>query len=279
MFLLINSCVAKVFIIFTKKQHMKYLLLLISLLSFKGFSQSYIDYYFNSNGIKGAIVIYNTNTQQWVFNNESEAYTNSPAASHFHLWQTLVGLEEKVLNSSPTVIYKWDGIKRSYFGDRKNEWNKDMNLIEALKSKNDFFFNQLKTSLNQNSYQSNIKNSSLLKQVASDDEYFWNYSGLTNPNTMIMFFKDLYEEKLSFNKKSQEFLKNQLALDSSLLLNTSTTSYQGKKITWTVGVYLKQDKPIYFSYRTYYYLDEELSDQYHLKRNKVLSEIFQALNL
>lgn len=258
---------------------MRYLVLLIFFTSLQCFSQSYLDYYFKSKGIDGAIVIYNQNKDEWIFNNETEAFKNTPPASHFHLWQTLVGLEEKTFSISEKSEIKWDGVKRSYFEDRKTNWNKNMNLAEAIKVQNDWFFDNLKYSLTDEIYNLNIRESIFFKEIKNNEAaYFWNFSGLTNPNTMILFLKDLYEHKLNFAEQNQQFLISQLSIDKNLIIHSSSTSYLGKKIDWTIGIYLKQDKPIYFSLRTYRSLEEEKTVVFDQKRNQILSEIFEVLH-
>lgn len=243
-------------------------------------SQSYLDYYFKSKGIEGAIVLYNQNTGEWIFNSESEAFTNTPAAAHFHLWQTLVGLQEKVFTTDEKELMQWDGVKRSFFEERRPDWNRDMNLSDALASHNDWYFARLKILLNEDSYHKNIENASFLKDVKNNKvEYFWNFSGLTNPNTMIFFLKDLYEKKLPFSENAQQFLISRLSVDKNLILHTSSTSYLGKKIDWTIGIYLKQDKPVYFSFRTKHSLEEEKTADFDRKRNLILAEIFEVLHL
>lgn len=259
---------------------MKYVLtpLFIFLIAFNLQAQSYLDYYFKSNNINGGIVIYDENKNEWIFNTETEPFYNTPAAAHFHLWQALVGLEEKVYKIDVKDKIKWDGVKRYFFDEKFSQWNQDTNLIDALKYKNDWYFDVLKTKLSPESYNLNIKNASVLKDIKNNElSYFWNYAASTNPNTMILFLKDLYYNNLPFNKKSQQFIYNQLLIDQKLALHTSTTSFDGKKIDWTIGIYLKQAKPIYFSLRTYTPLDSDKLEDYEKRKNLILGEIFNVL--
>src|SRR5690606_31666730 len=115
---------------------MKHVLLFLFLGIFQINAQSYLDYYFKANNVKGGIVIFDENKNQWIFNSESEAFTNSPIASHFHLWQALVGLDEKVFKTDVKEKQRWDGVKLSFFGQRKLDWNNDINLVDALRTKN-----------------------------------------------------------------------------------------------------------------------------------------------
>lgn len=258
---------------------MKYFLSFI----FFGFStvnaQNYLDYYFKSNDINGAIVIYNENKDEWLFSNETEPFYNTPAAGHFHLWQALVGLEHKVFSTNVKDLLKWDGVKRSYFEVNAVEWNKDSNLIDALINKNDWYFDRLQLTLLPDDYSKNIKNATFFKDIKNNElEYFWNYAALTNANSMILFLKELYYGTLPFNKKNQQFVYNQLLKDKNLAIYNCSTSYLGKKIDWTVGIYLKQQKPIYFSLRTYTSLEDAKLLDYEERKNLVLSQIFEVLN-
>lgn len=258
---------------------MKYVLLFLFLGFFNAQAQSYLDYYFKANNINGAIVIYNENKDEWLFSTELEPFSNTPAAAHFHLWQALVGLEEKVFKIDVKEKLMWDGVKRSFFDERKPEWNADTNLIDAIKNKNDWYFDRLQNYLPQESYSSNIKKSTFFKEIKNNElQYFWNYAALTNPNSMILFLKELKEGKLPFNKQSQQFVYNQLLKDEKLAIHTATTNYLGKRIDWTVGVYLKQSKPIYFSLRTYTSLETTELDDYERRKNLIISQIFDVLN-
>ena len=98
---------------------MKYVLLFLFLGFFNVQAQSYLDYYFKANNINGAIVIYDDNKDEWLFSTEVEPFSNTPAAAHFHLWQALVGLEEKVFKINVKEKLLWDGVKRSFFEERK----------------------------------------------------------------------------------------------------------------------------------------------------------------
>lgn len=257
---------------------MRYCTFLLCFIVTQSFSQGFLDFHFKSNNIKGAVVIFNEEKNEWIFNDDKEAFWNTPAASHFHLWQTLVGLETKVLSMNEKNVYKWDGVKRSFFGERKVLWNKDMNLSQALKYKNDFYFNQLKNSLSREIYVSNIEKGSFLKDIKDVElPYFWNFTGLTNPNTMILFLKDLHKKSLPFNQQSQNFLLSQLSLNENIILHTSSTSYLGEKIEWTIGIYNAKKNPIYFSYRTQLSVEEIMDEDYLKRRDRVLLEIFQSL--
>lgn len=259
---------------------MKYFFVFTLFCSFLGNAQSYIDFHFKSNGITGAVVIYNDNTNEWIFNNESEPFTNTPIAAHFHLWQTLVGLENGVFSTKENDVIRWDGVKRSYFEEHKSIWNKDMNLSEAIANQNDSYFNHLKYRLSKEIYQSNIEENSLIKQTLNNKlEFYWNYAALTNPNTLILFLKDLYENKLPFNKQNQEYLIKQLKISNDFILHSTVTSYQGNKIEWTIGAYLKNKKPVYFSYRTNRSVEFDKTSDYDKKRNQVLTEIFESLKI
>lgn len=266
------------FAIFEKK-NMKYLVLLIFLGFYQLQAQSYLDFYFKANNIDGGIVIYNQNKEEWLFNTESEAFTNTPIASHFHLWQALVGLEHKIITTGVHDKQLWDGVKRTFFGEPKPEWNFSSNLIDALKHKNDWYFERLKAHLPKDIYEKQIVNAPLHKEIKNNEwPYFWNYGVLTNPNTLILFLKDLHETKLPFAKKSQQFVFNHLLLNEHLAVNTVKTHYDGQVIEWTLGVYLKQNKPIYFSYRTRRSLEAKVEEDYEYRRNLVLAQIFEVLN-
>jgi len=244
----------------------------------QSFAQGFLDFHFKSNNINGAIVIFDEDKNQWIFNDDKEVFWNTPIASHFHLWQTLVGLEMKVFTMNEIDEYKWDGVKRSYFAERRVSWNSNMNLSEALQHKNDYYFSQLKNSLTKEVYATTIEKSNLLSEVKKNNiPAFWNFVGLTNPNKMILFLRDLYHKKLPFNQESQTYLLNKLSLNKNALVLTSSTSYLGNKILWTIGVINMEKKSVFFSYRTQLSVENNVNDEYLQRRDRVLVDIFESL--
>src|SRR5690606_9730041 len=258
----------------------RWILFVFLIAQYTSFAQNYLNYYFKSNDIDGAIVIFNKNTNQWIFSNDSEPFLNTPFGSHFHLLQALEGLETDVFNTSAQYFEPWYGVKRSFFGVPKTEWTKENNVKDALKYKNDWYFNLLAYRLPEEIYQEKIKSSSLIKETLNNNfEYFWNYGVLTNPNTMINFLKDLYENRLPYKEINQQFVFNELMINNQLAIHESITHYQGKKITWMIGVYLKHSKPVYFSLRTSQSLESPELPNFNERKNLVLSQIFESLNL
>lgn len=256
-----------------------YLIIAFFLCSIHSFAQSYLDFYFKSKEIDGAIVLYNENNGEWIFSNPTDALSNTPIAGHFQLWMALVGLKYQIFDVNENKSLPWDGVKRHYFEQRKPEWNQDTNLVQAIKFQNDWYFDQLKEGLPIKEYRYFIQTNPLFTEVENNVwENFWNYGALSNPKTMILFLKDLVQSKLDFNEHHQKFVFNQMLIDSKLALRTVSTSYLGKKIDWTLGVYFTKEKPIYFSLRTQHSLDIPKKEDYEGQRNLLISEIFDALN-
>lgn len=256
------------------------LLVVICFCSFQSFAQSYLDFYFKSKEIEGAIVLYNENKDEWIFSNETDALSNSPIAGHFQLWMALVGLKHQIFDVSENKFMPWDGVQRYYFEQRKPEWNQNTNLVQAIRFQTDWYFEQLKERLPLEEYRHFVKTNPLFTEVNNNVwEKFWNYGALTNPKTMILFIKDLYYGELDFNSYHQKFVFNQMLIDQKLALRTVTTSFEGKKIDWTLGVYFTKEKPIYFSLRTQRSLDFPENEDYEKQRNLLISEIFDVLNL
>ncbi len=61
--------------------------------------------------------------------NAALATTALPPCSTFKIWNTLVGLEEGILNSADEPFYKWDGKERFL-----PAWNRDLTLREAFQA-------------------------------------------------------------------------------------------------------------------------------------------------
>lgn len=52
-----------------------------------------------------------------------------PPCSTFKIWNTLIGLEEGVLQDADDAFWKWDGVKRDI-----EDWNRDLTLGESFRS-------------------------------------------------------------------------------------------------------------------------------------------------
>src|SRR5690606_14371804 len=102
---------------------MKYIFLFFITNIFQLQAQSYLAYYFKAIQIIGAIVIYDQNKEQSLFSTDSEGFINSPIASHFLIWQALIGLENNIFRSDVHEVQLWYGVKRTFFGESKPEWN------------------------------------------------------------------------------------------------------------------------------------------------------------
>ena len=81
---------------------------------------------FKKNGINGAVIISSLNNDKKYIYNNSRAEKRYIPASTFKILNTLIALDQKVINNENDII-KWDGKKRFY-----SPWNQDQTLKSAI---------------------------------------------------------------------------------------------------------------------------------------------------
>ncbi len=147
-----------------------------------------------------------------IFNTEA-ASEKLPPCSTFKIWNTLIGLETKVISSPDEAFYKWDGKTRSI-----QEWNKDMDLKEAFKVSCVPAFQNLARKIGAGSMQSwldKIKYGDC--DMSSGIDVFWlpakgRKTILISPEEQARLICSLITGKLPFSEKAIAVLKDIMAI-------------------------------------------------------------------
>ncbi len=191
--------------------------------------------YFDNYGIKNACFILRDN------NHESIHYYNKPRcverilpASTFKVFLSLVALETAVAPDDQLVI-KWDSVHR------KPEWDKDMNLREALKTSSEPYFKELARRIGparMQHYLDTVKygNMTMWGKV---DEIWENDSLQISADEQMGFLKKLYFTELPFAERTQRIVKTMMQWeqtpDHNLYYKTGTGMVGGKTVYWVIG--------------------------------------------
>lgn len=259
------------------------LLLLFFITSKLTFSQSYLDFYFKSKDIDGAILIYDEKNDSWIFNYEKDIRKKTPIGSLFNLPNALIVLDLGIISTDSGQIMAWDGVKRYHFGLAKTSWNCNTNLDEALDYKTDWYFQNISKLVKPSDYQYFLKRLNLTNiNYKNKISYYWHFGGLeTTPQQQISFLKKLNKRELFFQKESQQYLYDKMLLvenEKYTIHGYETFNvFEGKRIDWWIGVLKTKDNTYYFSTRIYEDINREEKKDFMNFKFQTTIEIFSIL--
>ncbi|AFY93587.1 class D beta-lactamase [Chamaesiphon minutus] len=208
--------------------------------------------HFRDLGVKGSILIYDSNNNLVLQHNPQRNKTAFPAASTFKILNSLISLETKVITNEIAVL-TWDGIQRELPG-----WNRDLNMREAFKISAVWFYQVLARRVGYERMQqwvTQIKYGNQNIGRKEDIDRFW-LNGLLKitPQQQIQFLRRLYNNDLPFSEQSLSIVKD-------IMINERTPQYTiggktgwygfGSKVTQNIGWYIgyleKGNKTYFFA--------------------------------
>jgi beta-lactamase class D len=190
---------------------------------------------FEAYGIKDAGFIMRDN------NHESIHYYNKAHVSHrclpastFKIFISLVGLETGVAPDDQLVI-KWDSIKR------KPEWDKDMNMKEALTTSSEHYYKVMIDRIGASKMQHALDTVKYgnMTMAGKLNEIWTNNSLQITPDEQTGFLKRLYFGELPFSERSQRIVKTLMLREQTpgynLYYKTGTGIVGDSMVLWVVG--------------------------------------------
>ena len=155
-------------------------------------------------------------------------------ASTFKIFISLVALETAVAPDDNLVI-KWDSVHI------RPEWDKDMNMREALKTSSENYFRELIRRIGPariQHYLDTVKYGNM--RMAGKIDEVWNNDTLQiTPDEQTGFVKRLYFAELPFSERSQRIVKTMMLQEETpaynLYYKTGTDRVGDKNIFWVVG--------------------------------------------
>lgn len=163
----------------------------------------------NMIGLQETIVLLDLTSNQEIIFNSNLTNTRTTPCSTFKIWNSLIGIENNLINSEYDSFYKWDGITRSY-----PDWNKDLNLQEAFKFSCVPAYQNLANRIGIKNMQAFINEINYGdRDISSGLDIFWlprpkKKSILISPKEQAILIKQLVNNKLAFSDKSKQILKN-----------------------------------------------------------------------
>lgn len=190
---------------------------------------------YEAHGIKNACFLLRDNNHESIhyYNKERSTRRITPAST-FKVFIALVALETAVAPDDQLVI-KWDSIKR------KPEWDKDMNLREALTASSEPYFKELITRIGATRMQHYLDTVKYGNATMSGklDEIWVNNSLQISADEQTGFLKRLYFAELPFSERSQRIVKTMMLREQepafNLYYKTGTATVGEKTIYWITG--------------------------------------------
>ncbi len=191
--------------------------------------------YFDKSGIKKACFIMRDNNHESIhYYNKDRCLERVCPASTFKVLLSLVALETAVAPDDQLVI-KWDSVKR------KPEWDKDMNLREALTVSSEPYFKELARRIGParlQHFMDTIKYGNM--KMSGDIADFWtNNTVQISADEQTGFMKRLYFGELPVSERSQRIVKTMMLREETpgynLYYKTGTCQVNGKFIRWITG--------------------------------------------
>lgn len=208
----------------------------------------------NDFGFAGSTTIYDLNNDEWFFTDSSDALHPTLPASTFKILNSLIILEEKVVQDENEII-KWDGTVRGAGGVQIDAWNKDNDLKSAYKNSTVWFYVEAANRIGKPKYKEYLSkceygNGNLYEK----DIDFWIKGDFAiSPKNQIEFLKKLYKGNLPFSERSINIIKQIMVSerDNDIIFRDKTgwTSKDGKDIGWWVGYVTAKSNVIFFATR------------------------------
>ncbi len=191
--------------------------------------------YYDKYGIKKACFIMRDNNHESIqYYNKDRCTERLCPASTFKILLSLVALETAVAPDDQLVI-KWDSV------NRKPEWDKDMNLREALTTSSEPYFKELARRIGPvrlQHFMDTIKYGNM-KMTGDVGDVWTNNSIQISADEQTGFLKRLYFGELPVSERSQRIVKTMMLREETpgynLYYKTGTCNVNGKTIRWTTG--------------------------------------------
>lgn len=152
--------------------------------------------HFRDLGVEGSIMIYDSNRDRVFQHNPQRNTTAFLPASTFKILNSLIALETGVISDEIDVL-TWDGIPRKF-----PEWNRDLNMREAIKLSAIWFYQVLARRIGHDRMQQWVTQVGYGNQKIgnnNDIDKFWLQGALRiTPQEQIQFLSRLYKNDLPF---------------------------------------------------------------------------------
>ena len=202
--------------------------------------------YFDSAHVDGCFSLLDNATGQiTVYNMQLDTQRILPAST-FKIVNSLIGLETGKITDEKMVI-KWDGVKRW-----NDAWNKDLTMEEAFKISSVPYYQEVARRIGKDTMKLWIDSLHYGNMnISGPLDSFWLDNTLKiSPDEQLGLMDKLYFDKLPFNKRSQQIVRDVMLQEDNALYKLSYKTgmgfdEKGNAVGWVVG-WIEENRHVYF---------------------------------
>ena len=199
---------------------------------------------------KGTFVLYDETNDQHLIYNLTQSEAKLSPCSTFKIYNSLAGLEYRVLNSKDQkTLKKWDGSPQPY-----DNWKKDHTLSSAIQNSVVWYFQELATQIGETRMQVFLNKINYgNKDISGGLTTFWLQSSLKiSAQEQVDLIHKLHAVELPIKAKNIEILKKNITLYNQdgvhMMGKTGSGDQEGKWVLgWFVGVVEKDGNRYFFA--------------------------------
>ena len=199
---------------------------------------------------KGTFVLYDESNDQHLIYNLPQSERRLSPCSTFKIYNSLAGLEYKVLDSKDKkTLKKWDGSPQPY-----DSWKKDHTLSSAITNSVVWYFQELAMQIGETRMQVFLNKINYgNKDISGGLTTFWLQSSLKiSAQEQVGLIHKLYAGELPIKAKNIEILKKNITLYNQdgvhMMGKTGSGDQEGKWVLgWFVGVVEKDGNRYFFA--------------------------------
>ena len=224
---------------------------------------------FKKTKITGTIVISSLQgNKEYIYNN-SRAIKRYIPASTFKIPNTLIALEERVIQDEYEII-KWDGKKRFY-----ELWNKDQTLQSAISLSCVWYYQRFAKQIGDDKYLYYLNKLQYgNEKTGLDVSTFWLEGDMKiSAVEQISFLKKLYKNDLPFKQKYIDITKKILTVKTTKDYIIKAKSGWSGKIGWYIG-YVETKNDIWF-----FALNADIKKEELKYRKQIVMEVLKIKNI
>lgn len=223
---------------------MKNLLLFIAAFMIVNLNAQDFKKYFNEYGVTGSFVMYDLNNDRYTYYDSTRCNKGFIPASTFKIPNSIIGLESGVITDEDFVI-PWDGKKR------REAWDKDLSLKEAIKVSSVPYYQELARRVGEERMKEMLDKLNYgNKDITAGIDKFWLEGNFRiSQMEQIDFLKRMRAGELPVSKRSIDIVERIIILDvtsEQVLRGKTGWGFQdGLNIGWLVG-WVEKGGNVYF---------------------------------
>lgn len=230
----------------------------------------------DTNGVRGALLIYDLQKDQYYSNDFDWAKQGQLPASTFKIPNSIIGLESGVIENEQT-IFKWDGAKRNM-----KIWEEDLVLKDAFHVSCVPCYQEVARKVGMERMNEYVDKLGFGKMdiTANNIDGFW----LTGKSRIsqyqqIDFLKRFHTGQLPISERTEKIMKKMMIVEEkvqyTIRAKTGLSIEEGQYNGWYVGYIENKDSAYFFATNIIPLGDAEWND--FVKKRKMVT--FEALRL